>query len=105
MHAYKISHASHIVVHLSLLPIAQAALATLGYSNEEAKKRVLILAPNQEIPKDVIAKGWAGIDRLVPHPTLKLPERFDGPAADKPASLYFSSGKLKLPRQGWVIRY
>lgn len=57
---------------------------------------MLILAASQEIPKDIVAKGWVGIDHLVPHPTLKLPERFDGPAADEPAAVYFSSGKLKL---------
>lgn len=93
-HAFKISHATHVLTHLSLLPVVRRGLASLGYSIEDMKKRVLLLAKDGDIPSDVRAERWVGLDRLVPHPSLKLPERFDGPASDGHAAVYFSSGEL-----------
>lgn len=79
-----------------MFPVARDAFASLGYSDAEARKRVLILAKDADIPQELLAQGWVGIDRLVPRPSLKLPERFDGPAAHETAALYFSSGEVKI---------
>ncbi|KAJ3534679.1 hypothetical protein NM688_g7100 [Phlebia brevispora] len=95
-HAYQISGASHILVHVSLLPVAVGMLASIGVQEDEVKRRIVIISSDREIPPDILAAGWISIDRLVPRDDLTLPERFDGPDADSTAVIYFSSGTTGL---------
>ena len=96
-HAWKISGASHILAHMSLLPIAVRTLDSLGMGIQEAKKRILLINKDRDIPADVRAQGWNSIDHIVPSSGPQSPERFDGAAANETAAIYFSSGNYPLP--------
>ena len=91
-HAYRISGASHMLVHPSLLSVAVGTLKSLGISLAEAKKRVILMAHTKDIPVDIFREGWLSIDHLRPRYDLDIPERFDGLASDETAVIYFSSG-------------
>ena len=94
VHALKISESTHILVSPPLLANAVSALAQLGHSKDDAKRRVIIMARKARIPDEIQREGWKGVDDLVPDDQLNLPERYDGPAAQETAAIYFSSGPL-----------
>ena len=94
-HAFKISGASHMLVHPSLLPVALETLQKTGVSESDAKKIVILMERRRNISPDLSRDGWISIEQLTPTTEgLSLPERFDGPKADEAAVIYFSSGML-----------
>lgn len=103
-HAYKISKASHILVHASLLAVAIRTLESIGFTKPDARKRVIIASWDCDIPGDILAEGWVGIERLVPAESPSLPERFDGDAADETAVIYFSSGEYSPGIPQYILR-
>ncbi|KAH9942700.1 AMP binding protein [Amylocystis lapponica] len=90
-HALRISASSHVIVQYALLPIAVRALASLGYSIDESKKRIVLLSHKDTVPGSILSEGWITIDDLLPGDTV-IPEPFDGADAQETAIIYFSSG-------------
>ena len=91
-HALKISGATHVLVHPSLLPVVLETLQKQGVDKDSAKRVVILMDRTRNISSDLLQDGWVTIEQLVPKEGLDLPERFDGPMADEAAVIYFSSG-------------
>jgi 4-coumarate--CoA ligase len=94
-YAFKISNASHILVHPSSLKLALLTLVsdTLGFTEAEAKRRVIVIANKKDVSKDVQAQGWATLDDIVTGvKPLARPEPFDGEQSLETAAIFYSSG-------------
>jgi 4-coumarate--CoA ligase len=98
-HAFKISNASHVLVHPSLLKLAFLTLVSgaLGFTEAEAKRRVIVMASKKDVSKNVQAQGWATLDDIVTGvQPLGRPEPFDGEQSLETAAIYFSSGVCRF---------
>jgi len=106
-HAFKISDSSHILVHPALLRVALNMLRShLNFSENEIKKRVIIMAHKKDIPTEIARQGWIGIDDLLSGSTpLSQPASFDGDDAESVASIFFSSGTTGLSKAVALTHY
>lgn len=88
-----------MLVHPTLLPIALETLKShLRMSEEEIRKRVIIMARKREYSDNLNNQGFLDLDDLLANCAHlpSLPERFEGQYAQTIASIYFSSGALTL---------
>ena len=92
-HAFKVSHSSHMAVSPASLPIAIRALEVVGFTEADAKRRIIIMARRRETPQEILRAGWKTLDDLLSEKRVLLPERFDGRDTQETAEIYFSSGK------------
>lgn len=92
-HAMKVSRASHVLAHASVMPLVLGTLQSLGRSQEDIKRSVIIVSPEDEIPAEYKSGGWARLSKLDYTPVPSVPERLDGGACDTTAFIYFSSGQ------------
>ncbi|GJE97813.1 acyl--CoA ligase [Phanerochaete sordida] len=97
-HALDVSDASHVFAHPSAVPLVHATLRARGLAERDIRQRVVLLAPDGEVPHELRTAGWVGLDRLDTTPVLGVPERFDGDEADATALIYFSSGTTGLSK-------
>ncbi|KAI0345623.1 acetyl-CoA synthetase-like protein [Trametopsis cervina] len=106
-HAYKISGASHILVHPSLLQLASSTLVSkLGFSEADVKRRVIVAARKKDVPADVAARGFLDLDDITKDvKPLDKPEPFDGNDAHETAAIYFSSGTTGLSKAVALTHY
>lgn len=94
-HAFKISKSTHFLVDVTLLGTTVTSLTSMGFSQEDMKKRVIVLTKKSDIPPQTLADGWAILEDVVAvSKSLAEPERFDGAASDDTAAIFFSSGWL-----------
>ncbi|EKM61768.1 uncharacterized protein PHACADRAFT_204921 [Phanerochaete carnosa HHB-10118-sp] len=97
-HAITVSDTEHILAHPSAMPLALETLRSLGYSEDEIKRRVIIVAPNSEVPSEYRTGSWINLDRLDCTPVPCIPERFDDDASEATTLIYFSSGTTGLSK-------
>ncbi|KAF8578939.1 AMP binding protein [Ramaria rubella] len=96
-HVLKNSGSSHVLVHFDSLPVTISALALIGISQEEAKKRVVIIAPRHTTPAEILQAGWLSCDDLVSGETT-LPEDFSEERSEETVFIYYSSGTTGLSK-------
>ncbi|EKM52327.1 uncharacterized protein PHACADRAFT_211599 [Phanerochaete carnosa HHB-10118-sp] len=96
-HAFTISNSSHILVHPAALPVAVAAMTSMGFSRADIEKRILLLARRQDLSAFTIPQGaWVTLDDLLAAlpdtSSSSIPEDFNGSDAHQTAVIFFSSG-------------
>ncbi|KAI0704341.1 AMP binding protein [Cytidiella melzeri] len=106
-HAFRISNASHVLVHPSLLNITFITLvSTLGYTDNDVKSRIILMAYKKDVPTGIRAQGWLDLDDIVEGvEPLDKPESFDGEQAHETAAIYFSSGTTGLSKAVALTHY
>ncbi|EKM50352.1 uncharacterized protein PHACADRAFT_104699, partial [Phanerochaete carnosa HHB-10118-sp] len=97
-HAVKVSRASHVLAHASVMPLVLSTLRSLGRSQEDIRRSVIIVSPEDEIPAEYKSRGWASLSKLDYTPVPSVPEHLDGGASDATAFIYFSSGTTGLSK-------
>jgi len=91
----KDSGSSHVLVHGTLLPTVISALASMGISQDEAKRRVVIISPKTTVPAALSKTGWIASEDVVPGNSV-LPEDFRDDQSKETVYIYYSSGKTTL---------
>lgn len=103
--AYQVkdSGAQIVFAHPALVRVTLAALADLGYSEDDARTRCVVLdyAGLSGLPAPA---GHLALDDLLRLGTLEREERFDGEDADEAAFLCYSSGTTGRAK-GVMVRH
>jgi len=94
-HQCRDSGATVAIVHPTLVPIVVAMLGGSGMSNEEIRKRIIVMGVGD---KRTTAKGFIHMDDLMAKGTLSAAERFDGPLSNETVYLCYSSGTTGQPK-------
>lgn len=96
--AYQIkdSTPSHLFVAPELVATAVAALKSLDITNEDIRRRLLLLAPRKDVEakldKQFAKMELLNLDDLLRDDRELFPENFDGDQSEETAMLFYSSG-------------
>ncbi|KAF9510229.1 hypothetical protein BS47DRAFT_1348240 [Hydnum rufescens UP504] len=105
--AYQIkdSEPSHIAVHPTLFPVLLKALEILGVESKDFRRRIILLAPPDEVPPELNSQGWLSLGDAMKANRQLQPERFDRDEADQTTLILYSSGTTGLPKGVELTHY
>ncbi|EJT98498.1 acetyl-CoA synthetase-like protein [Dacryopinax primogenitus] len=92
---YTNSTSKHVFVDPTLLPTVLQTFKSIGVSEDEAKRRIVLMAFSDRIDESL--KNWIKLDDLI-GPQKAEPEPFDGMQSNTTLFLPYSSGTSGLPK-------
>lgn len=116
-HQISITKPKHFAVHPSIRAVLVDALSLMGYTQDEIQRRTILLARDEDIPRDLAAQGWVTYSNAIAHENEWVPVKFDGQRASnvrprsspdplihslssrsQTATIFYSSGTTSSPK-------
>lgn len=95
---YKDSRARVVFSHPDLVPVVFAMFKHIGVSEDEARRRLVVLDFGGHGAETARMEGVLGLDDLLGHGALQEEEKFIGPQANETLLLCYSSGTTGKPK-------